>query len=111
MTDDSTQDGGGGAGEVVVALRQAAELLRAIGREHPRGPGRWADPDGAHRRRAGRKRVAAQCRPGARPGHGTRSGAWQADPAADPLKTFEHLILVGSPLVECPPQHSTCTRP
>lgn len=41
MTDNGFQE----TGEVVATLRQAADLLRCVGREHPRGPWRWADPD------------------------------------------------------------------
>ena len=94
MTDDGTQEAGGGAGEVVAALRQAAELLRSVGREHPRGPWRWADPDstgpiGDARPESGSRHGAAQ---GLDPREAPGSAAWQADPAADPLTTFEHLI-------------------
>ena len=90
MTDNRARE----AGEVVAALRQAAELLRCVGREHPRGPWRWADPDPAG--------LSGDAQPEGGSQHGAVRGpdrraatgpaAWRADPEADPLTTFEHLI-------------------
>ena len=90
MTDNRAPE----AGEVVAALRQATELLRRVGREHPRGPWRWADPDPTG--------LSVDVQPEEGSKHGAARGpdwraapglaAWRADPEADPLTTFEHLI-------------------
>ncbi len=90
MTDNGAQD----AGAVMATLRQAADLLRSVGREHPQGPWRWADPDptgllGDPQSEGGPQHGAARG-PDRRAAPGP--AAWQADPEADPLTTFERLV-------------------
>ena len=66
-------------------LRRSRAPTGAVAMGRPR-------PDGAPRRPAIRRRTAARRRPGARPAAAPGPAAWQADPEADPLTTFERLV-------------------